>query len=220
MMIHRKGCLIRSAAWLSGVFISAGVSAQNDAFHLKVTEISAQEFQQYQGQAPSYKQPELKKVTDFQATQKELGNRFSLNETLVIQDSLGEVVREESYFEDECRFNAYYPVEEIIFFTCGHEADTLISLRTGEDLSGNPERAVYSPNHQYRYIDDYNGQDSEHFLQKKVDQEWVDVYGHHENETMTLWWATELTWLNEQSFIFKKPSNSDSTLTEYYHAKF
>ncbi|GAB6261780.1 hypothetical protein PSSHI_20230 [Photobacterium sp. R1] len=75
-------------------------------------------------------------------------------------------------------------------------------------------------NGRYRYIDYYNGQDSEHYLQEKVNERWKSVYGNQEHEYLTMWWAKEFIWLSNQQFIFKKPAESDPKMSAYYLAAF
>ncbi|KDM91625.1 hypothetical protein [Photobacterium galatheae] len=200
---------------IAALFSPAGL-AQENKFQLKMKPLTGSSFMQWVSFAPSYRQPELQIVFSFSEAKQMLGDRFHLNETLLIKGPKGKVLLQEPHFESECQFEAYYPEEDVINFTCGHEAETLISLQTGEYLYGNPEKAVYSPNGRYRYTNYYNGQDSEYCLQEKIDGNWKTIYGHQEGDFLNLWRVKKIYWVNNQQFAFIKSARTASEKLKFF----
>lgn len=102
---------------------------------------------------------------------------------------------------------AYYPEEDLLMFTGGHESDFSISLRTGEttETVGNPAYIRESPGGKMRLNGIDHGQGCLNYFFQEVHGEGLRYLCRFDHEQLVLpsfCWFEDFYWITESAFIF------------------
>jgi hypothetical protein len=122
---------------------------------------------------------------------------------------------------DDDRFEywirAYYPDEDLLMFTGGHESDFSISMHTGETIetAGNPEYIRTSPTGKTRLNGIDFGHGCIHYFFQEVDgnnRRYLCDFKESFGLSFSLCWFEEFYWMTDYAFIFSymAPSFEDA----------
>ncbi|MGS0675675.1 hypothetical protein [Shewanella sp. 125m-1] len=198
---------------VTSLFIASISTSFANELTVNIMTISEEAYHNEMTKRKPYPQPTIEKITDQKQLMASLSGRLVLDGYLEIKNSNAERIIKLEHFDDECLFNAYYPQEQSLYFTCGHESDTVISMVDGRYIDETPELRIYSPDGKYRLSGYYNGQEPSSFIQKKVDNQWVTMSENAKpaDESSTgyyLYFISEFTWITDRHFVFKNPFNT------------
>ncbi len=159
---------LQQLGYVFGAFAKRYKELVTNEYKVILDEISKQDFDLENNKSKD--SPSAKKITDI----KEIKNL--LKEQLIGED------RENSYFLlkkvvldngkeisndfEECDITGYFPEYHYLLLECGHSSEYIIDLKNGNDVMGNPDYYLPSPQNIFHLKGYYSGQGHVYFLEK------------------------------------------------------